>query len=72
MLPLIAAAVVGLLLGWGGAHALFLGLWTLVPWGLAGLVLGYWVGRRRALLAGALYGFILCFVFMVAGYSTSS
>ena len=72
MLPLIGAAVLGLLLGWGGAHALFLGLWTLVPWGLAGLALGYWVGRRRALLAGALYGFILCFVFMVAGYTGSA
>jgi hypothetical protein len=72
MLPLIGAAVLGFLLGWGGAHALFLGSWTLLPWGLAGLALGYWVGRRRPLFAGALYGFILCFVFMVAGYTGSA
>ena len=62
----------GLLLGWVASHALFLGWWTLLPWGAAGIALGYWVGRRTAILAGALYGFALCFVFMVAGYAGSA
>ena len=59
----------GALLGWAASHALFLGLWTLVPWGAAGLALGYWTGRRGAMLAGTLYGFTLAFVFMLAGYT---
>ena len=60
---------VGALLGWAASHALFLGWWTLVPWGAAGLGLGYWIGKPGAMLAGALYGFTLAFVFMLAGYT---
>jgi len=68
-MPRFASAVVaGLLLGWASAHALFLQWWTLVPWGIAGLALGYRAGRREAAIAGALYGFVLCFVFTLAGY----
>ena len=59
----------GGLLGWAASHALSLGWWTLIPWGAAGLALGYWIGKRGAMLAGALYGFILSFVFMLAGYT---
>jgi hypothetical protein len=59
----------GLLLGWAASHALFLGGWTLLPWGAAALGLGYWLGKRGAMLAGALYGFALSFVFMLAGYT---
>ncbi|PYO65305.1 MAG: hypothetical protein DMD69_17905 [Gemmatimonadetes bacterium] len=63
-----SAVVVGLLLGWAAAHALFLHWWTLVPWGLAALALGYRAGRGEAAIAGALYGFVLCFTFTLAGY----
>ena len=58
----------GLILGWAAAHALFLHWWTLVPWGLAGLALGYRAKRAGAVTAGAGYGFVLCFVFTLASY----
>jgi len=64
-----SAVVVGLLLGWAAAHALFLHWWTLVPWGLGALALGYRAGRGEAATAGALYGFVLCFTFTLAGYT---
>jgi hypothetical protein len=66
---LIIASALGLVLGWGAAHALFLGWWTLLPWGLAALALGYRARKVNALLAGATYGFVLSFVFMLAGYT---
>jgi hypothetical protein len=59
----------GLLLGWAASHILFLGWWTLIPWGAAALALGYWIGKRGAMLAGTLFGFSLSFVFMLAGYT---
>ena len=64
-----SAVLVGLLLGWAAAHALFLHWWTLVPWGLAALALGYRAGRGEAAIAGALYGFVLCFAFTLASYA---
>src|SRR6266568_3034333 len=63
-----SAILAGLLLGWGAAHALFLHWWTLVPWGLAALALGYRASRGEGAIAGALYGFVLCFVFTLASY----
>ena len=63
-----SAILAGLLLGWGAAHALFLHWWTLVPWGLAALALGYRAGKGEGAIAGALYGFVLCFVFTLATY----
>lgn len=63
------ATVLGAVLGFAAAHALFLGSWTLGPWALGGLALGWWNGRPGAPLAGALYGFALSFVFMLANYS---
>src|SRR5437879_9463124 len=63
-----SAILAGLLLGWGAAHALFLHWWTLVPWGLAALALGYRAGKGEGAIAGALYGFVLCFVFTLASY----
>ena len=63
-----SALALGLLLGWGASHALSLGWWTLLPWGLAAVALGYRASRARALIAGAVYGFALCFVFTLAGY----
>ena len=40
-----------------------------MPWGLAALALGYRAGRGEAAIAGALYGFVLCFTFTLAGYA---
>ena len=62
------AVVLGLLLGWGAAHMLHLGSWTLIPWALVAGGLGYWTGRRLASVTGGLYGFTLSFTFMLAGY----
>src|SRR6058998_3713187 len=66
---ILAAIALGWLLGIAGAHALFLRWWTLVPWGLGGIVLGYWTKRRETAISGALYGFILVFVFLIGGYT---
>src|SRR5881398_3709388 len=62
------ATALGLLLGWAAAHILSLQWWTLVPWGLAAVALGYRANRATAVVAGALYGFVLCFVFTLASY----
>ncbi len=54
-MPRFASAVaLGVLLGWTAAHFLSLQWWTLVPWGLAAVALGY-----RA---------SMCFVFTLATY----
>ena len=63
-----AAGALALLLGWAAAHGLSLQWWTLVPWGLAAVALGYRANRATAMVAGALYGFVLCFVFTLATY----
>lgn len=65
-----AAAIVGIALGVLGAHLLFLGWATLIPWGLAGLAVGAICRRRgQALAAGVAYGLVLGFSFMVFGYT---
>ena len=64
----VIAITLGFLLGWSATHALFLQWWTLLPWGLAGVGLGHRATRTSAVIAGALYGFVLCFVFTLAGY----
>ena len=69
MARIIAAIFLGVVLGFVGAHMLNLQWFTLVPWGFAGIALGLGATRFKAILAGAVYGFILCFVFMLAGYS---
>src|SRR2546430_17222830 len=68
MQRLATAVALGLILGWAAAHALFLHWWTLVPWGVAALALGYRANRAGAVTAGAVYGFVLCFVFTLATY----
>ena len=72
MSRLASAAALGLLLGWAAAHILSLQWWTLVPWGLAAAALGYRASRATAVVAGALYGFVLCFVFTLATYCGSA
>jgi len=68
MLRFATAVALGLLLGWAATHALSLQWWTLVPWGLPAIAVGSRATRIRAVVAGALYGFVLCFVFTLAGY----
>lgn len=70
-LKLLVAVIVGAALGFAGARLLFVGsALSLVPWGAAGLLLGLWSSSRRAALVnGAVYGFVLCMVFLLAGYS---
>src|SRR5213079_1561377 len=65
---LAAAGALALLLGWAAAHGLSLQWWTLVPWGLAAVALGYRANGATAVVAGALYGFVLCFVYTLATY----
>ena len=65
---ILSSAIVGAVLGILAAHALFLGWWTLVPWGIAGLALGYKF-KERFVLAGIVYGFVLVFVFMIFQYN---
>src|SRR2546426_12377715 len=68
-MPRFASAIaLGVLLGWTAAHFLSLQWWTVVPWGLAAVSLGYRAGRPPAGVGGALYGFVPCFVFTPATY----
>ncbi|SRR5713101_2719502 len=68
MFRFTTAVALGLLLGWAATRALSLQWWTLVPWGLVAVALGYRANKAGAASAGALYGFVLCFVFTLAGY----
>src|SRR5712664_3118443 len=64
--------VVGSLVGVSGQYYLSLGFYSLIPWGIAGLALGWWSRKGEPAIVGALYGFALCFVFMVWGYNGSA
>jgi hypothetical protein len=66
----IAAVLIGSVLGVIGSRVLFVGSWlSLVPWTIAGLLLGMWSTKRQWTWIGALFGFSVSFVFMVAGYA---
>ena len=66
----ITAILVGLILGVLGARYLFVGSWlNLIPWGVAGLALGFWGTKKESVVNGLTYGFVLVFFFMIAGYS---
>jgi len=69
MSRLLIAVVIGAVLGLLGPRYQSLGWYSLIPWGLAGLALGYWSQRSERFVMGALYGFALCFGFMIAGYN---
>jgi hypothetical protein len=69
----IVSIIVGALLGVIGARYLFVGSWlSLIPWGMAGLLIGFWSQKREWVVNGLCYGFAVCFVFMLAGYSGSA
>ena len=69
MIRLVVAIVLGALFGLTGPRYLFLGWSSLIPWGIAGLALGYWSQRGERVMVGVLYGFALCFSFMIVGYT---
>jgi hypothetical protein len=70
MVKSLVAILAGSLLGLAGSRYLFVGSWlSLIPWGIVGLVLGYWSGNGRAMVNGAVFGFFLAFMFMVFGYT---
>ena len=73
MLKTITAMIVGALLGVIGSRYLFVGsALSLIPWGIAGCLIGIWSDtRRQSILNGGLYGFVLSFVFMLSGYAGS-
>jgi hypothetical protein len=66
----LAAALVGALLGFLGARVLWVGSGlSLVPWAVVGAAIGAWGrSKRQAAVRGAAYGFALAYVFMLAGY----
>ncbi len=67
------AIVVGLVLGIVGARYVLVGSWlNLIPWSIAGLAVGYWGSKIESIVNGLTYGFVLSFVFMLAGYSGKS
>jgi hypothetical protein len=65
----VVSICLGALLGILGARYVFVGsALSLVPWAIAGLCIGYFNERRGAMINGAVYGFVLSFAFMCAGY----
>ena len=70
ILRLILAAALGAILGLVGARYIFVGSsLSLIPWGLAALIIGYFSTTwKGALGSGGLFGFCLASTFMVAGY----
>jgi len=73
MLKLLLSALAGAVLGILCSRYLFVGSWlSLIPWAIVGLALGFWSGGRTAWVNGAAYGFILSFLFMLAGYAGSA
>lgn len=69
MVKIIIAAILGAILGATGPNYAYLGWYSLVPWGLVVLAIGLWCSKPQSVYAGALYGFSLCFSFMIAGYN---
>ena len=69
----IVSVLVGAALGVISSRVLFVGsCLTLLPWGLAGLLLGAWCEPRQWTWIGVIYGFSVSFVFLASGYSGSA
>jgi uncharacterized membrane protein YGL010W len=66
----IIAICLGALLGIVSARYVLVGsALSLVPWAVCGICIGYFNDRRGAMINGAVYGFVLSFAFMCAGYT---
>jgi hypothetical protein len=66
----LAGVVVAVVFGILSSRYLLVGsALSLIPWGIAGVLLGVWCAQyREAAGLGALYGFLIAFTFMVTGY----
>jgi hypothetical protein len=71
---LIVVGLVGIAFGIIGSRYLLVGSFlSLIPWGIAGLIFGFWCrSYREAFTVGGVYGFLLAFTFMLAGYQGSA
>jgi hypothetical protein len=69
MFKSVAAFIVGVVIGATGPQYVFLGAYSLIPWGLVAVAFGLWGNKREALKSGMVYGFSLSFAFLVAGYN---
>lgn len=69
MFKSVVAFIVGVVIGAAGPYYVFLGPYSLIPWGLVAVALGLWGNKREALRSGAVYGFSLSFAFLVTGYN---
>jgi uncharacterized membrane protein (UPF0136 family) len=62
---LIVLMIIGGLIGFLGGSAI-----VLIPWALVNLVIGAFSKTKKvAIMNGAVYGFALAYVFMLAGYN---
>lgn len=70
---MVGAAIVGIILGFVASKMLFLQWATLLPWGVAGLIIGlFGKTKKESAVLGAVYGFCLGFVFMLGVYEGSA
>ena len=65
----LGSLIIGIILGFISSFVISIGWFSLIPWGIVGLVLGYYSKKQARIITGILYGFSLCFTFMVANYS---
>jgi hypothetical protein len=67
----IASIVIGAVLGIIGSKYLLVGSsLSLIPWGIINILIGWFSQTNKwAIINGVAYGFSLCFMFMLAGYS---
>ena len=73
MTKVVVSIIAGSLLGVIGSRYLLFGSWlNLLPWGIAGLVIGYWSERREWVVNGGCTSFALAFVFLTKGYAGSA
>ena len=73
-MKLMISIIIGIILGVIGSRYLFVGsALSLIPWGIVGVLLGWWsTNRKEAIVNGSAYGFLLAFSFMFAGYQGSA
>ena len=72
---LYASAILsGAVLAYLSARVLLQGSWlNLIPWAVAGLIVGtFCATRKQALVAGGLFGFVLTACFMIFGFQGTS
>jgi hypothetical protein len=72
MLRNVVAIIIGVVIGAAGPQYAFLGAYSLIPWALVAVALGFRANKREAFKSGAVYGFSLSFAFLVASWSAGS